>query len=198
MDWPGWSRSGKSKDEALQALVDYGPRYAAMLKGSGVTFEPPKDVGDLKVRETLDGDTSTDFGVPGLAASADDKRVDARELERLEAVLKACWKTFDAAVKKGKGKELQPSGPRGGGRELDKIVAHVLEADGGYVAMIGRKLDKDDRGDLKRTRKAVLEGLGAAARGETPTVGPKGGKRWNARYFVRRVAWHVLDHAWEI
>jgi len=29
--------------------------------------------------------------------------------------------------------------------------------------------------------------------------GPIGGARgWPARYAVRRIVWHVLDHAWEI
>ena len=28
-DWPGWSRSGKNEQLALDALVAYGPRYAA-------------------------------------------------------------------------------------------------------------------------------------------------------------------------
>ena len=31
-----------------------------------------------------------------------------------------------------------------------------------------------------------------------PPPGPRGGKRWLPRYFVRRVGWHVLDHALEI
>jgi hypothetical protein len=36
----------------------------------------------------------------------------------------------------------------------------------------------------------VAEGL--------PAAGPRGGKIWSVRYFVRRTAWHALDHAWEI
>jgi hypothetical protein len=27
---------------------------------------------------------------------------------------------------------------------------------------------------------------------------PLGGKRWPSRYAARRIAWHALDHAWEI
>jgi hypothetical protein len=44
----------------------------------------------------------------------------------------------------------------------------------------------------------ILDALASAARGEVPTQGPRGGTRWTPRYFVRRMAWHVLDHAWEI
>ena len=37
-----------------------------------------------------------------------------------------------------------------------------------------------------------------ATQGEIAEYGPRGGKRWSPRYFVRREAWHVLDHIWEI
>jgi hypothetical protein len=50
----------------------------------------------------------------------------------------------------------------------------------------------------KDARAAILEGLAASAAGKLPAKGPRGGSRWTARYFVRRVAWHALDHAWEI
>jgi hypothetical protein len=43
-------------------------------------------------------------------------------------------------------------------------------------------------------RTAVSEVLAAARSGE-PLGGVKG---WPARYAARRIAWHALDHAWEI
>jgi hypothetical protein len=43
-----------------------------------------------------------------------------------------------------------------------------------------------------------LETVRASASGELPERGPRGGVRWTARYYVRRVAWHVIAHAWEI
>ena len=33
---------------------------------------------------------------------------------------------------------------------------------------------------------------------EWPGRSRSGGARWTPRYFVRRAAWHVLDHAWEL
>ena len=51
---------------------------------------------------------------------------------------------------------------------------------------------------LARTRQAILTTLSAAVRGEVPAREPRGGPRWTPRYFVRRLAWHELDHAWEI
>ena len=77
-----------------------------------------------------------------------------------------------------------------------------MGADAGYLSRLARKIEtreaEDPRAALARTRRAVLEALGAAARGEVPARGPRGGVRWAPRYFVRRVAWHVLDHAWEL
>jgi hypothetical protein len=127
--------------------------------------------------------------------------MDEGELQRLQALLEACWQAFDAAIKAARGKELR-KGPRGGGREVEGIVRHVLGADAGYLSQLGWKFKTDEEGDLdeelQRARRAVVEGLAAAARGAVSTRGPRGGKRWPPRYFVRRSAWHVLDHAWEI
>jgi hypothetical protein len=47
-------------------------------------------------------------------------------------------------------------------------------------------------------REAILETLSGRISGDVPSVGPRGGSRWLPRYFVRRLAWHDLDHAWEI
>jgi hypothetical protein len=200
LEWPGWCRAGREEKSALQALVDYGPRYARVLKGTRLGFKTPHATSALNVVERLAGDASTDFGAPGMAPSRDAAGVDQAELERLEAVLRACWRTFDAALEAAHGRQLR-TGPRGGGRDARKIVEHVLDADGGYLNRVARKVEpgsQDEAARLARTRTAVVNALAAAARGEVPEQGPRGGKRWAARYFVRRVAWHVLDHAWEI
>jgi hypothetical protein len=74
----------------------------------------------------------------------------------------------------------------------------VLEAEAGYLSQLGGKLPKEQIGERKPTRQAILETLAASARGEIPSRGPRGGLRWSPRYFVRRAAWHTLDHVWEI
>jgi hypothetical protein len=201
IDWPGWCRGGRDADTALQALCDSGPRYARALRGSKLGFHAPKDVSAFKVVERLEGNATTDFGAPDAAPAADAEPVDAAALRRYEALLRACWDAFDAAIAAAGDKELR-LGPRGGGRQLEGIIQHVLGADAGYLSALGWKLKQekgaDWRAELERTRQALLDGLGAAARGEIAERGPRGGARWSPRYFVRRVAWHVLDHAWEI
>lgn len=193
IEWPGWCRSGRSEEAALEALLVYAPRYAAVVKGGRLGFTVP---GDLRIVERLSGDATTDFGAPGAAPSADAEAMNEADLRRALTLLRACWRTFDTATSAATGKDLQ-KGPRGGGRDLDRIVEHVVGADGGYLRMIGAKPDSEQKAGLEPIRAAILDGLGAAVRdGVPPSL--RGGKRWTPRYFVRRSAWHVLDHAWEI
>ncbi len=201
IDWPGWCRSGRNVESAIQALADYAPRYAGVMESSELALELPTGSERFNIVETLPGDSSTDFGAPGGIPKADYDPIDAPEMDRLKNVLQACWAAFDSAAAAAQGKELK-KGPRGGGRDLEAIIDHVLGADIAYLKRIGWPV-KDPRGastqqQLGEVRRHILEGLEAAASGELPTVGPRGGKRWPPRYFVRRVAWHALDHAWEI
>lgn len=83
-----------------------------------------------------------------------------------------------------------------------KMVEHVREAEEAYIVKLGWQVPSgrshQQRKGLVEVNQAALDGLRASARGGIPTKGPRGGKRWSPRYFVRRTAWHVLDHAWEI
>jgi hypothetical protein len=58
--------------------------------------------------------------------------------------------------------------------------------------------DANPEQQLSRMLDEVLSALRAGAADELPCRGPRGGKLWAPRYFARRVAWHMLDHAWEI
>jgi hypothetical protein len=113
----------------------------------------------------------------------------------VSSILRACWSAFDAAAASAAGRSLR-SGARGGGRDLPKIRAHVLDAELAYLKSLGGNAPRGSGPD--EVREAYVEALGARARGELPDVGPRGGSRWSARYAVRRAAWHVLDHTWEI
>ncbi len=201
LDWPGWCRSGRDEGSALQALINYGPRYEHVLAGTQVKFHPPTSTADLLVVERLPGNATTDFGAPDAALATDTQPIDAAELQRWQTVLTACWKAFGTAAQAAEGKNLR-KGPRGGGRELVKIVEHVRDVEIAYLASLGGKIRPDLAGEpgqvLAAIRQAILTTLTSAAHGEIPPRGPRGGVRWTARYFVRRLAWHELDHAWEI
>jgi hypothetical protein len=147
----------------------------------------------------LDGNATTDFGAPDKAPSSDPQPLDEAELQSLQTILKACWRAFDVAVEKAAGKTLS-TGPRGGGRTLDGIMQHVLGGEMSYLTALGGKVTASEAhlSPAEQARQAILRALEASAHGEIPAYGPRGGKRWSPRYFVRREAWHVLDHIWEI
>ena len=152
----------------------------------------------MVVRERLAGDASTEMGsLTGDEPEYDRQPIDTTAHRRLVKLLEASWAAFDGIVEDAQGKELR-IGARGGGRSLSKIVGHVLEAEGAYLRRLEHKRSAEAQNDLALTRKAMLEALAASVRGEVPEFGPRGGRRWSGRYFVRREAWHVLDHAWEI
>lgn len=201
LEWPGWCRAGRDEAAALQALVEMGPPYARILHSAGIKFQLPAAVSDFVVVERLEGNATTDFGAPNVAPSADTRPVDEDELQRLQALLQAYWQAFAETVQAAVGKDLR-LGPRGGGRDLVGIVQHVVGAQGGYLSRLAWKFKSDETENpieaVPPTRQAVLEALAAAVHDGLPAHGPRGGAIWLPRYFVRRSAWHILDHLWEI
>ena len=195
IEWPGWCRAGRDEATALEAMGVAAPRYAKVLRGTRLGFGAAKEASGFAVVERLRGDATTDFGAPSIAPSADGRPLDDAELKRLRSILSACWRSFDAAADAARGKAFA-KGPRGGGRDLGKIVDHVVDAEGSYLRMLRRQVEPGARQErAERTNAAVLDALETAAREGVPAPGPRGGKRWLPRYFVRRAAWHVLDHA---
>jgi hypothetical protein len=199
VDWPGWNRSGRDVDSALAALFAYGERYRVAIASARLGFRPPRDPADLRITERVAGDATTDFGAPGVAPAADRVPVDGSDLERFERLLTACWRSFDRLVATAAGTELT-KGPRGGGRDLEGIVGHVVDADRAYLRRLGTAVRVSDPGAdaLGSTRAAIVEALWVVPRDEPDRRGPRGGRLWTSRYAVRRIAWHILDHAWEI
>jgi hypothetical protein len=201
LNWPGWSRSGKDEESALLALLDYSPRYTRVLQHMDIGFQPPSGPSAFHITERLQGDAGTDFEAPEIPAEAEKEPLEGTELERSKALLLAYWQAFDKAAEQATGKELR-RGPRGGGRDLEKIMEHVIGADQAYLRRLAWKVEgineKDLEAKLQHTRQAILKALESAVKNGLPEQGPRGGKIWPPRYFVRRVAWHVLDRTWEI
>jgi hypothetical protein len=190
IDWPGWSRSGKSEADALGMLADYAERYRRVAGLAGAGPLPER----FEVVERLDGSGATDFGVPDRVAEADHEPMSDAECERQLALLRACWSVFDdvASIVSA---ELR-KGPRGGGRDRDKIVDHVVQADRGYGRQIGVRTPPFDSFDAEAVRahhEAIFAAIPLLRDGEPVKV-----NGWPVRYFIRRAAWHVMDHAWEM
>jgi hypothetical protein len=200
LGWPGWCRVARDETSVLQALLDYGPRYAKVIGSARLGFKTPKDVSAFKVAQHIKGNAATDYGVPNIPSAFDKTDMTEADLKHYQAILKACWRAFDKAVDSAKGKKLR-KGPRGGGRELGRIFAHVTESEGGYLTRLGLKVKTEGSSSDKvmaQTRKTILDTLALAVREGQPKAGPRGGKIWTPRYLVSRDAWHILDHVWEI
>ena len=200
-DWPGWSRGGRTEDEAIDALLAYGPRYAVVARRARVAFKPPASARGIEIVERVKGGGGTEFGVPGTPAASDDGPISTADLRRLIAILEASWFVFDSAARKAVGVELT-KGPRGGGRDLPKIIGHVREAEVAYLSSLGSRspaaADESSARPMALLRRSVTDALTAVATGEPVAIPSRTQKLWAPRYAVRRAAWHVLDHAWEI
>jgi hypothetical protein len=201
LEWPGWTRAGRTEEQALDALAAAAERYAPVAELAGLALP----AANFEVVDRVEGDATTDFGAPSAILHADRTPLTAKEAQRLADLLGACWTYLDDIVAAAPA-ELR-RGPRGGGRDRDKIVAHVVGAEEAYARKLGirrRDLPPDEAGPGSAVRAALLEVLGAASTGEPlKEKGPEAplkapGRRWPPRYAARRIAWHALDHAWEI
>jgi hypothetical protein len=201
IDWPGWSRGARDEGAAIGALISYGSRYTAALGSPTAGLVLPTTPDDLDVVASLEGGSGTDFGVPSRPAPGDDETLDEHEVERLAAILRAAWEAFDAAASAAVGVELA-KGQRGGGRDLDRIVAHVWEADIAYHQSLGHPYrvgtDTIPRDDMVRLRGSAIAAFQSRVAGEPPPPSRRTSPPWAPHYYIRRAAWHALDHAWEI
>jgi len=197
VDWPGWCRGGRDRVQLPALLAAAAARYAPAAREAGLAFVPDPaslTAADFRLVETVTGSASTDFGVPGSVAELDRLPLDGREAARQAGLVRAAWAVLDRVVA-GAPTELR-KGPRGGGRDRDRMVAHCVASDSAYAGQIGIRMKEpawDDRAAIEALRAAILDVLGQASDGN-----PLGGRKWPARYAARRIAWHSLDHAWEI
>jgi hypothetical protein len=194
LDWPGWTRAVAKKagaEAALEALDAYRERFAVVAAAGDVPFRPPRT---FEVVETVDGDASTDFGVASIGFAADEEPWTAAEARRQVGLLRGAWRELDRVA--AESSVALRKGPRGGGRDRDEVVRHVVEAERGYARKLGVRhppFDPFDLGPREALREEVANVL-LAARHMAPPVD----RGWTPRYAVRRYSWHVLDHVWEI
>jgi hypothetical protein len=194
VDWPGWSRSGRTADDALETLAAYAERYAPVATIAGLKLPKVSGVESFTVIEELEGDATTTFGAPSQPAAVECGRATANDAERVAQLLEAAWELLDQVVKSSPAGLRK--GPRGGGRDRDKMFAHVLGAEQAYARKVGIRLQQpsnDDRAAIRAMRDALLGVVRADRSGK-----PLWDRGWPPRYSARRLAWHALDHAWEM
>jgi hypothetical protein len=190
--WPGWCRSGASASDALEALMAYRPRYAGVAASAGLRFAAAAHARPPDVVERLAGNATTDFGAPAAIAAADREAVTPATARRMVALMEAAWATLDAVV--ADSPATLRKGPRGGGRDRDAMVDHVAAAETAYARKIGvrHRSPGSDRAAWSALRLALADAVGHAGGHSGPD------HPWPVPYAVRRIAWHTLDHAWEM
>jgi hypothetical protein len=194
LDWPGWDRSGKSEAEALQVFAAYRPRYAKVAKLAGLAGEFRK-AGEIAVVERLAGTGMTDFyGLSFRSAGSEQEAISDAACDRKIALLRASWTYFDDVASRVSA-ELR-KGPRGGGRDRDKIVRHANGAEIDEFAKkvgVNTPLDARERPDDLRSHR---EAFCAAIRDYNARGVPA--RTWTVQFVIRHSAYHMLDHAWEM
>ena len=119
------------------------------------------------------------------------------ELARQLSLMQACWAFFDE-VRSRVSAELQ-QGPRGGGRQRDQIIRHVVRNEqeewgkklGLHVPELPQGVMPTDEGlsaqrDAYCTAIRVFHAEGKMAR------------TWPLPFLIRHTAYHTLDHTWEM
>ena len=193
-DWPGWDRGGKSEAEALEILEAYRPRYAkvAELAGLGDEFGA---TGKPKVVERVSGTGMTDYYTLSFkSAGPEHNPMTAAECRRKLALLRASWTYFDRTASRVSA-DLR-KGPRGGGRDRDRIIEHVYNAEmNDFALKVGVKASTDAR--KKHRELQVYRDAFCAAIRDYNARGASA-RNWTVQFVIRHTAYHLLDHAWEM
>jgi hypothetical protein len=192
-DWPGFARGATTEEAAINRLRSYISRYApvAKLAGMDAAFA---NVSAVNVVERYPGTGSTDFwGISFAFSSIDRQAVSNEALERELTLMRACWMFFDD-VRSRVSPEMR-RGPRGGGRDRDRIVRHTLAVEQGWAKGLGIRTSEDGiltDEELNAQRDAYCNAI------RTFHEEGKMAGTWPLRYLIRHTAFHTLDHAWEM
>ncbi|HET7027702.1 MAG TPA: hypothetical protein VFI28_08420, partial [Candidatus Limnocylindrales bacterium] len=155
--------------------------------------------GELEVVERVEGTGMTDFdGVSGRSAGPEHEQMSEAVCDRKIALLRASWTMFDDLASRVSA-DLR-KGPRGGGRDRDRIIRH---ANGAEIDEFAKKVGLTTAAEVwqepARHREEILthrDALCAAIR-EHNARGVMA-RSWTVQFLLRRCAYHMLDHAWEM
>jgi hypothetical protein len=196
IDWPGWSRGARTAELALQTLESYRERYRAVASLAGMSREF-EAAGTLEIVEDKVGTGSVDFYGMSFAPSAVEQGpMGEAELERGLTLLRACWAFFDGVAAR-----VSPEmrkGPRGGGRDRDRIIRHTIRTESEeFAKQIGLRIPEEGAltpVGLHQHRQAYVAAMRAYNAGEIE----RRMRSWTLPFLIRHSASHTLDHAWEM
>ncbi|MHB1575636.1 MAG: hypothetical protein ACYCX9_03850 [Candidatus Dormibacteria bacterium] len=193
-EWPGLERGAKSGEAAVERLWSYLPRYSRVAGLAGLESEFAAITG-AQVIEQYQGTGSTDFwGISFAFSTIDWQPMSSDDLEHQLGLLRACWTVFDDV--RGRVSAEMEKGPRGGGRDRDRIVGHVLAVEQDWAKKVGVRMPNDEVVSDSDGLKAYRGAYCAAIR--TFHSAGSTARAWPLRYLIRHTAYHVMDHTWEM
>jgi len=174
----------------------YRERYRPIADLAGMTREFAA-AGPLEIVEDKVGTGSTDFwGISFSPAAAEQGPMTEAELDRGITLLQACWAFFDGVAARVS-PELR-KGPRGGGRDRDRIIRHVIRNESeDFAKQVGLRIPEEAAltpDGLREHRKAYVAAMRAYNAGEVS----RRMRSWTLPFLIRHSAYHTLDHAWEM
>ena len=196
LDWPGWSRGARSAELALETLEAYRVRYRPVAELAGLATEFDA-AGQLEVVEDRVGTGSTDFwGISFSPSASEHGQMGEEDLERAIALLRASWAFFDAVAAR-----VSPEmrkGPRGGGRDRDRIIRHTIRTESeDFAKQVGIRIPEEAAltpDGLLEHRRTYVAAMRAYNAGEVQ----RKMRSWTLPFLIRHSAFHTLDHAWEM
>jgi hypothetical protein len=196
IDWPGWSRGAKTAELALETLESYRERYRPVAGLAGMEREFAA-AGPLLVVEDKVGTGSTDFwGISFSPSTAERGPMSEAELERGITLLRACWVFFDGVA--ARVSPEMAKGPRGGGRDRDRIIRHTIRTESeDFAKQVGLRIPEGaalTSDGLRQHREAYVAAMRAYNAGEVA----RRMRSWTLPFLIRHSAFHTLDHAWEM
>jgi hypothetical protein len=197
VDWPGWSRGAKTAAAAVETLEAYRDRYREVARRAGL--ERAFDAGGpLEIAEERVGTGSVDFwGISFSASSREQEQLPDDELDRRLKLLRAAWSLFDDTAASVSAELTK--GPRGGGRERDEIVRHVMRVETlDFASSLGRKIEEKDVPLDLEGRQQHREAYVALIRDYNAGKVEKRMRSRTLPFLIRHTAFHTLDHAWEM
>jgi hypothetical protein len=195
LDWPGWGRGAKSAEVAVETLESYRERYRPVARLAKMAREFDA-AGPLKIVEDKVGTGSTDFwGISFSPSAAEQGPMSKAELERGITLLRSCWKFFDGVAAR-----VSPEmrkGPRGGGRDRDRIIRHTIRTESeDFARQVGLRIPEEAAltpDGLRQHRETYVAAMRAYNAGEVKRM-----RSWTLPFLIRHSAFHTLDHAWEM
>jgi hypothetical protein len=196
IDWPGWSRGAKTAELALETLESYRVRYRPIADLARMTDEFEAS-GPLDVVEDRIGTGSTDFwGISFSPSSTEQEPMDEAEFDRAITILRACWAFFDDVA--GRVSPEMRKGPRGGGRDRDRIILHTIVTESqGFAKGVGLRIP-DGAALITTGLQQYREDYIAAMRAYNAGEVKRRMRSWTLPFVIRHSAFHTLDHAWEM